>query len=36
MSQRITIDTLQSKIEWMVLSLGGKPDEDRQENEKIE
>jgi len=34
MSSRITIDTLQSKVEYMVLSLGGKPDEEKEENKK--
>lgn len=34
MSSRITIDTLQSKIEFVVLSLGGKPDEEKEENKR--
>ena len=33
---RIKIDTLQTKIEFIVLSLGGKPDEDMEENQKNE
>jgi len=32
MAQRIKISTLQSKIEFMILALGGKPDEDVAEN----
>ena len=32
MSQRIKIATLQTKIEFMILSLGGKPDADKIEN----
>jgi hypothetical protein len=31
---RITIDTLQSKIEFIILSLGGKPDSEFEENKK--
>lgn len=31
---RITIDTLQSKVEFIILSLGGKPDSDFEENKK--
>ena len=29
---RITIDTLSTKVEFIVLSLGGKPDGDLEEN----
>jgi hypothetical protein len=36
MSQRIKIGTLQTKIEFMVLSLGGKPDADKEENKFYE
>lgn len=36
MSQRIKIATLQTKIEFMILSLGGKPDADKAENEFYE
>jgi hypothetical protein len=31
---RITIDTLLTKTEFIVLSLGGKPDEDKEEDKK--
>ena len=31
---RITINTLLSKTEFIVLSLGGKPDEDKEEDKK--
>lgn len=36
MSQRIKIATLQTKIEFMILSLGGKPDADKAENKFYE
>ena len=36
MSSRITIDTLLSKVEFIVLSLGGKPDEEKEINKKNE
>jgi len=29
---RIKINTLQSKVEYIILSLGGKPDQDVEEN----
>ncbi len=31
---RITIDTLSSKVEYIVLSLGGKPDGDLEQNKR--
>ena len=34
MSQRIKVETLQSKIEFMILALGGKPDADVAENKR--
>jgi hypothetical protein len=33
---RITIKTLQTKVEFMVLSLGGKPDGDMMDNQRIQ
>ena len=35
MSNKIKIEGLQSKIETMVLSLGGRPDEDKRENKYL-
>ena len=34
MASRITIETLQSKVEYMVMSLGGKPNEEKEANRK--
>jgi hypothetical protein len=34
MSQRIKVETLQSKIEFIILALGGKPDADVAENKQ--
>ena len=31
---KVILNTLQSKVEYMVLSLGGKPDEEKEENKK--
>ena len=33
---RITISTLQSKVEYMVISLGGPPDQEREINKRNE
>jgi hypothetical protein len=35
MSYKVKIETLQSKIECMVLQLGGRPDEDKVENKNL-
>ena len=31
---RIAIETLQAKVEFIIISLGGKPDEELEENKK--
>jgi hypothetical protein len=35
MSHKVKISTMQTKIEFMILSLGGKPDEDQLENNHL-
>jgi len=35
MSDQVKINTLQTKIEYMILALGGKPDEDQVENKYL-
>ena len=31
---KVILDTLQSKVEFMVLGLGGKPDQEKQEDQR--
>ena len=31
---KVSLDTLQSKVEYMVLSLGGVPDQDKKDNQR--